>query len=228
MCGRVTVRASGEAFARELGFSLEADAGPPGPRFNLAPTQVIPVVLNVAPTRLQWVRWGLVPSWSKGLGSKRALVNARAESLSDKPSFREALKARRCLVLVDGFYEWRREGSARVPFHVQRRGGRPMALAGLWDTWRAPSGAVVKSCAVITTPPNPLLAPLHDRMPRIFTPEEAQRWLVEGTSELLGISPVDDLELRPVASRVNDVGFDGPECLDAAPPRPTTLDLFPT
>lgn len=229
MCGRVTVRASGETLQRA--FRLEARPELRA-RFNLAPTQAIPAVLGGGPRVMELLRWGLIPSWAKDPSIASKLINARAETLAEKPSFRDALGQRRCVVLVDGFYEWRRDGKARLPFHIQRRAGAPMAFAGLWDEWRAPSGEAVRTCTLITTAPNALMKTVHDRMPLILTPPEVDEWLVRGPlpSERLGAllqtSRVEDLELRPVSSRVNDVAFDEEACLADAAPRPVTLELF--
>jgi len=229
VCGRITCRTSGEEFQREFDLAF---AELLTPRFNLAPTQPVPAVLaSSGPRALEHLRWGLIPGWAKDPRSGAKMINARAETLSQKPAFRKALESRRCVVLADGFYEWRRDGKERVPFHVQRRGARPFAMAGLWSEWVSPRGELVRSCTIITTAPTALLAPLHDRMPLILRRDEVDAWLSaaplaeDAARRLLAPSRVDDLELRQVSARVNSVQNDDPGCL--APPEPSPAgELF--
>src|SRR5688572_3969459 len=179
------------------------------PRYNVAPTDPMPVILRGGEVRT--MKWGLVPSWSK---DGRPFINARAEGLFEKPSFRTAAKSRRCVVPANGFYEWRKEGKQRFPLLCRRRDRRMLAMAGVWE----PSREGPPSFAVITTDANALMAPVHDRMPVILD-EEAIAWWLDPKAEpaelatLLRPAAPDDYELVPVNPRVNDVKNEGPELL---------------
>ena len=235
MCGRITCRTSGEEFQREFNLAFAEKVSP---RYNLAPTQPVPAVVNAAgPRILEHLKWGLIPKWAKDPKIGSRMINARAETLAEKPAFRHALEKRRCLVLADGFYEWKRDGKLRTPYHVQRAGGRPFAMAGLWEEWTSPTGELVRSCTIVTTSPSELLAKLHDRMPLILAADEIDLWLSpaalakEHLDGLLRTSRVTDLELYPVSPKVNSVSFDGPELLErpkesAAPATAPAADLF--
>src|SRR5882724_11953550 len=163
MCGRYCMTSAPEA-VRAL-FRYPEQPNFPA-RCNVAPTQPVPIV-RMADGERQFalVRWGLLPTWVKDPKGFTLLINARGESVNDKPAFRNAMKRRRCLFPADGFYEWRQEGSARRPFHVRRKGGGPMAFAGLWETWMGPNGEEMETAAIVTTTANRTLAPIHDRMP---------------------------------------------------------------
>lgn len=229
MCGRITCKTSGEDFQREFKLAFVESLTP---RYNIAPTQPVPAALNTpGPRMLEHLRWGLIPQWAKDpkLGVK--MINARAETLAEKPAYRFALERRRCVVFADGFYEWKKDGKGRQPFHIQRRGGRPFAMAGLWDEWVSPAGELIRSCTVVTTAPNALMAQVHDRMPLILLPEEVDRWLTPGAlpvdvaRQLLTPTRVTDLELFPVVSKVNSVTTEGPELLERVTLQPPA-DLF--
>jgi putative SOS response-associated peptidase YedK len=193
-------------------------------RYNIAPGSKIPLVRTkseVGSRELTAVRWGLVPAWSKQDGLGAGLINARAETLTDKPSFRAAFRARRCLIPASGFYEWKVVGGTRQPWLFQRRDGQPFFLAGLWEAWGAPDGISLETCAVITTEPNELMQPIHYRMPAILTVAMAGPWL-DPTSqpealaaEILQPFPADQMMARPVSSRVNSVANDDEACLSA-------------
>lgn len=206
MCGRFTLKTDTNALARH--FALDetrlAEAFPP-PRYNIAPTQTIPVIrLNPETGQREMVlqRWGLVPHWSKDTTPLPALFNARAETLRSKPSFRDALRARRCLIPADGFYEWKANGKVKQPWYVHRRDGGLFAFAGLWE------GA---TCTIITTTPLPFLAGLHDRMPAMPDPERYQDWLEAPDLDLL--RPSFELEMYPVSPLVNRAANESPECV---------------
>ncbi len=204
-----------------------------GPRYNVAPTQPLAVVLQREEGRfVELHRWGLVPAWSKSVGQQGArLINARAETVADSPAYRNSFLRRRCLVPADGFYEWRREGRTRQPFLIRPRDGGPMAIAGLWAPWRDPSsGEWLLSAAVVTTAANATVAQLHDRMPVILEAAAWRTWLDPMLSDpgvlhdLLRAAPPDALELLPVSPRVNSPHNEGPDLvLPYQPPRPVEL-----
>ncbi len=215
MCGRFSLSAPSE----EIGalFGLEALAAR-APRYNIAPTQTVAAVRQEGGARrLVELRWGLVPGWAKDDAIGARLINARAETLSEKPSFRGAFKARRCLIPADGFYEWQKTGKGRAkqPFHLRRPDGKPFAFAGLWERWTR-GAEPLESCAIITTEANGLLRPIHDRMPVILGPESFDTWLGEPAPDpaalaaLLRPCPDDLLTAVPVSTAVNNPRFDGP------------------
>jgi putative SOS response-associated peptidase YedK len=201
------------------------------PRYNIAPTQPVGVVRASQEEAWEWValRWGLMPSWAKGAdGHKTALVNARAETLAQKPSFRESFRSRRCLVPADGFYEWRHEGRRKQPFFIHKPEREPFAFAGLWDRWIGPDGEAIESCAIVTTTANGLMRPLHDRMPVIFGRENFGRWLdprltqLDELRDLLSPLPDDALTMYPVNPLVNSSTVNRPECIEPFEPTPNT------
>jgi putative SOS response-associated peptidase YedK len=201
-----------------------------GSRYNIAPGTKIPAVRerpkgkSEAPSReLAELRWGLIPEWSKDEASGAGLVNARAESLEAKPSFREAFRARRCLIPASGFYEWKVAGRARLPWLFQLPDEEPFFLAGLWESWRAPDGVELETCAVITTEPNCLMQPIHHRMPAILPLAAGSAWIdptakPEELRGLLMTFPAEQLRAREVSSRVNAVANDDAGCLAPAEP----------
>ena len=175
MCGRYLVTAEPELIMDVFHLSE-----PPlvSPTWNAAPTQQLPVVrFSQEGHRLDHLRWGLVPPWAKDLAIGNRMINARSETAADKPSFREAFRQRRCLVVVDGFYEWKREGDQKHPFCIRLENNRPFGLGGLWERWTSPEGEDVETFTILTTTPNTLMAPLHDRMPVIIEEEQHERWL---------------------------------------------------
>jgi putative SOS response-associated peptidase YedK len=216
VCGRFTQQRPASELA-EI-FEAEPLVDDPGGHFNVAPTDEALVVVQRADRRaVTAYRWGLIPHWATDAKVGSRMFNARAETLTSSPAFREAFRRRRCLVPVDAFYEWKREGSQRQPYLVTQADGRPLALAGLWAGWHDPStDAVRRTFTIVTTAPNEALADLHDRMP-VVVPEDAwARWLtpgVAGTDELLGLlepNEVVDLRIQAVSHLVNDVRQDGP------------------
>jgi putative SOS response-associated peptidase YedK len=193
-------------------------------RYNIAPGTKIPVVrrkTKAISSELAALRWGLVPAWTKDDNPGAGLVNARAEGLAEKPSFRDAFRARRCLIPASGFYEWKVVGRKRQPWLFQRRDEQPFFLAGLWEVWTAPNGVLLETCAVITTEPNELMQPIHYRMPALLPVDAAELWLdPAGQAESLGAEflqpfPADQLMARPVSARVNSVANDDEGCLSA-------------
>lgn len=217
MCGRFSLTVSPD----QLRAAFDLEQPPPAlePRYNIAPSQPVAVISNEGPRQIEFFQWGLVPAWAKDAKIGNSLINARGETVAEKPAFRAAFKRRRCLILADGFYEWRRAaGGAKTPMYLQLQAGRPFAFAGLWETWRGPEGER-RTCAVITTTPNALLAPIHDRMPVILPPAAYGTWLTPGelpTVEALALlQPYDpgQMTARAVSPRVNNPRFDGPEIL---------------
>ena len=234
MCGRFTQQRPASELA-EI-FGAEPLAEELGARFNVAPTDDAFVVVQREDRRaITAYRWGLVPHWSTDARAGSRMFNARAETLTTSPAFREAFRRRRCLVPVDGFYEWKREDTGRQPYLVERSDGRPLVLAGLWAGWHDPATEQVRrTFSIVTTTPNGALAGLHARMPVILTDRDWDRWLdpaPDYAGELLGlVQPTDEvaLQIRAVARHVNDVRRDGPELIEpltVAPPVAGTLGI---
>jgi len=190
-------------------------------RFNIAPTQPVLVVPNDSSFTADYYTWGLIPSWAKDPSIGSRMINARAETLSEKPSFRGPFKYHRCLILSNGFYEWqKRPGSnAKKPFFIRLKNGKPFAFAGLWDEWHSPDGSQIKSCTIITTIPNSLVAPIHDRMPVILPIDKYSIWLDPSPQssktfqDLLKSYPADEMIASPVSSYVNNPANNGSDCL---------------
>ena len=191
-------------------------------RFNIAPTQPVGIVrLERGGAEREWalVHWGLIPSWAKDPGIGSRMINARGETVAEKPSFRAAMKRRRCLVPADGFYEWKRIGKRKQPYYIRLRSHAPFAFAGLWEIWAGPDGSELESCTLITTTPNELMADLHDRMPVILAPEDYAQWLGTGQDadrREIGqlqhlIRPYDaaDMQAYPVSTNVNNPMHEG-------------------
>lgn len=223
MCGRFTLTVDPAELQALFGLS-EPPPSELGPRYNIAPTQAVAVVANEAPRKLALMQWGLIPSWAKDPKIGNSLINARGETVAEKPAFRAALKKRRCLILADGFYEWRQgEAKAKQPYFIQLKDGRPFAFAGLWEAWK-PAGEAAwrRTCTIITTSPNALMAPLHNRMPVILPPEAYAAWLTPGelpTVEALALLqpyPAEAMAARPVSARVNNPRHDAPDLMAAA------------
>jgi putative SOS response-associated peptidase YedK len=216
MCGRYSLTTPVEALRRLFRFEQLPNLAP---RYNIAPTQLAPVVRASATGReIVNLRWGLVPAWAKEIAGP-PLINARAESVAEKPSFRNAFAKRRCLVPTDGFYEWEevRKG-VKQPWRIVRRDGEPYAFAGLWESWRAPDGTNLESFTILTTAASSELAPLHDRMPVILATNDHGRWLDEAAPRdelqaLLKPFPSNQLRAYPVSTRVNKVANDDPGCI---------------
>ncbi|MCI0570661.1 MAG: SOS response-associated peptidase [Myxococcaceae bacterium] len=219
MCGRYTLRTDPEVLAQVFDLT---EAPRLQPRFNIAPTQDVAVLAGDQPSRVQLFRWGLVPSWAKDPAIGNKMINARGETLAEKPSFRTALKKRRCLVLADGFFEWRPDGKRKTPMYIRKASEQPFAIAGLWETWRAPDGAELRSCTLITTQPSAMVAQIHDRMPVLLAPATWARWLgpealaPEELAALLVPYDGEDLVAYPVSALVNMPANDVPACIRPA------------
>jgi putative SOS response-associated peptidase YedK len=191
-------------------------------RFNIAPTQAAPVVrTNLEGAReLALLRWGLVPSWAKDLGVGNKMINARAESVAEKPAFREALRKRRCLVPATGFFEWEGPPGRKQPFAITVPDTPVFAFAGLWESWRPAGGEPVQTFTIVTTDANEAVAAIHDRMPVILTPTDADTWLSGSLDEARSLLKpfIGEVKLRAVTRRMSDPRAEGPECLDDAEP----------
>jgi putative SOS response-associated peptidase YedK len=214
MCGRFTIGEIKELITR---FSIDTPiADMPRPRYNLAPTQDAPIVVRASPNRLVMMRWGLIPFWAKDAKIGSRMINARAESLAERPAFRGSLKDRRCLVPTTGFYEWK-AADGKVPYLARVKESRLFAMAGLYDRWKGPSGQEVHSFTIVTTSANELMSPIHDRMPVILSREDEDAWLAPGPLDdatrgrLLRPFPPERMEAYPVSGMVNDLSNDSEE-----------------
>ncbi len=192
------------------------------PRYNIAPGQEAPIVrIEHGARRLTNARWGLVPPWARDRSIGARLINARSETVATKPAFTSAFRARRCLVAADGFYEWRREGRTRQPYCIRFLDRRPFGIAGLWESWQAPGRPIFETFTILTTAPNTIVAPLHNRMPVIIDPRDHDLWLdpqvhaQEALQPLFRPFPADEMEAWPVSRLVNDPHNEGPRCLDS-------------
>ncbi len=234
MCGRYVITSSPEAF-RALFRYPEQPNFPP--RYNVAPTQPIPVVrLNEGARQFVLMRWGLLPSWVKDPKTFTLLINARGESAAQKPAFRAAMKRRRCLIPADGFYEWKPVAGRKQPYFVRARSGTPLAFAGLWETWTGPDGEELDTAAIVTTSANRALAGIHGRMPVIVPPDAFDLWLdcasvdAETASALIVPAPDNLLEAYEISTAVNRTANDNPKLLEplaagtepAPAPKPAT------
>ena len=233
MCGRFTLRTPLTQLAKQFQFDLDAALVDTGPRYNIAPTQDIAAVRVREPggrRELALLHWGLIPSWAKDTKIAGSTINARSETIAEKPAFRSAFKRRRCLVLMDGFYEWKRVGKTKQPYLYEIDGGKPFALAGLWETWHGAKGSEgppLESCSLITTEPNKLAAEVHDRMPVILDAVDYAQWLDpavqdrETLEKLLVPFDAGRMTARPVSTYVSNARNQGPQCVEPVKP-----DLF--
>lgn len=220
MCGRYSITTPPEAMAQLFGTVGPVPNFPA--RYNVAPSFDVPAIRmgeGGGARALTLLRWGLVPSWAKE--GMKPLINARGETVAEKPSFRSAFKRRRCLLPADGFYEWRRPQSGpKQPFNIQQKGGEPFAMAGIWEVFTDAEGSEVQSCAIITTSANKTLEPIHHRMPVILDPDDWAAWIEtpeDGARDLLALlkpAPNDLLKAYEVSTRVNRVAHDGPDLIE--------------
>ena len=220
MCGRFTLRSSGESVAEAFGLPEVPDLLP---RFNIAPGQPVAVVRQMPQAQdrqLAYLRWGLIPAWVDDPSIEDRLANARSETAATKPSFRRAFRSRRCLVVADGFYEWRRADGRKQPYFVGLQGDRPFGLAGLWERWDK-GGEPVESCTILTTDANELMQPIHARMPVILPPEQYGLLLdprsqdTEKLAKLLRSFPSEGMLAYRVSALVNNPKNDVPQCVEA-------------
>jgi putative SOS response-associated peptidase YedK len=219
MCGRFTLTADTNAI-RDAVPGVNIHEGLQA-RYNIAPTQPVAVVANDGNNRLDYFVWGLIPSWAKDPSIGSRLINARAETLAEKPSFRTAFRRRRCLVLADGFYEWKqaKNGRGKTPMYIRLESGKPFAFAGLWENWNSADGSQILSCTIITTQPNSLMEEIHNRMPVILPKEAYSTWLEPGEkkpeslADLLVPYPAEKMIAYPVSTLVNSPQNDIAQCI---------------
>jgi len=216
MCGRFARYSDPDELLRPLGLSWQ---GPPlPPSYNVAPSQpVLAVRRREDRHEAVLLRWGLIPPWAKDKSIGYRMINARAEGLADKPAFRQPFRHQRCLIPADGFYEWQRKGRHKQPWYIHRANGEPLAFAGLWAHWQG-GAEIIESCAIITGPPNAVVAPIHDRMPVILEPADHAAWLESDNplwlQQLLRPLPAELLEAYPVGLAVNDPSHDGSRLIE--------------
>lgn len=252
MCGRIALYTPPERLARQLDAALSKDLGDAAePRWNVPPTQTVLALVHPDPERaaaanppielsesgrlLRTFRWGLIPWWAKDAAIGNKFFNARAETIETKGPFRSALEKKRCLVIADGFYEWRKdpgsEGRRKTPFYISRSDGLPLAFAGLWESWRDPSqpkdvAQRILSCTIVTTAGGPDVEAIHDRMPVVIEPDDFDEWILPGALDeveiaaLLHPSPPGTLTVREVSDRVNSVKNEGPDLVESGPHGP--------
>ena len=233
MCGRYTLSTTGQI----IGDLFDLRETPElASRYNIAPSQEVAAVRldgDSGERTLEMLRWGLVPAWSKEPpGGDARMINARSETLTEKPAFRGSFRRRRCLLPADGFYEWRAVGRRKQPYLIRMRDGAPFAFAGLWDRWEAPDGRGVESCTILTTAPNDLVAQIHDRMPVILPRQEFGPWLdpdmrdPDRLAPLLRAYPAEEMTSFPVSTRVSNPANDDPTCIEPQGEPSGQGDLF--
>ena len=217
MCGRFTLTSNMDDLQGRFGF--EARDLVFRPSYNIAPTQLVLAVTTDGQRQAELMRWGLVPFWAKDIKIGYRMINAVGETAATKPAFRAAFKKRRCLILADGFFEWRKDGKEKIPTYIFLKSQEPFAFAGLWETWKSPAGETVKSCTILTTKPNEFMEPIHNRMPVILSGETEALWLDPMTEEpdvlqpLIQPAPAELMESRIVSSLVNSPKNNSPECV---------------
>jgi putative SOS response-associated peptidase YedK len=216
MCGRYTISTSLEALAERFHATLAREFL--APTYNAAPSQALLTIRNTTPHAMSVSAWGFVPEWADGRPEVKPLMNARAETVATKPFFRDAFKRKRCLVLADGFYEWKRTGKRKVPYRIALQSGEPFAFAGLWSTLHDPSGQPYTTFAILTTEANELVAQVHNRMPVMLHARDEAGWLdtrlaLEDAQALLVPFPADLLALAEVSPKVNSPAYNTPDLL---------------
>lgn len=219
MCGRYTLKTPVDALAREFGLSGPLPEIPAS--YNIAPTRHVAAVLFEGGRKLEMLRWGLIPSWAKDPEIGNRMINARSETVPEKPSYRKAFKERRCLIPADGFYEWQKTNGGKQPYYFKMKNGGPFAFAGLWEDWSR-DGQEIRSCTILTTTPNWLVGEVHDRMPVILSREDHDFWLDPEVDEpeplrsLLKPYPAEAMEAYPVSRHVNRPTNDDERCVEPA------------
>ncbi len=216
MCGRFTITLDPGDLREELAIAeVPTDWRP---RYNAAPTQPIGVVTDPVNRKMDWFRWGLIPFWARDMSIGARMINARAETIMEKPSFRQAFQKRRCIIPADGFFEWQKSADKKTPstpHYITLKERQLFAFAGLWEVWRSPEGEEIRSCTIITTAANELIRPIHDRMPVILPKEECWQWLEPAPApdlvRMLRPLDPDRMQTTAVGHSVNNPGFDSPE-----------------
>lgn len=218
MCGRFTLTRSSYEIA-DL-FEISGVFADRSPGYNIAPSQKILTLIEDGTSRLELLQWGLIPHWTKEINTKYSMINARAESLEEKASYRNLLMSRHCIIIADGFYEWKKSGDKKIPFYIKLKSGEVFGFPGLWDLWsQKEGGEIIKSCTIITTEPNELMKRIHNRMPVILTGNKIREWLRfkeigrEKILSLLKPYPEKEMEAFPVSLYVNSPKNDLPECI---------------
>ena len=231
MCGRFSLTTERPDLIREFGLDENRVPAAWVPRFNLAPTQPIPVLVDDRGTRLTLFRWGLIPPGAKDPRVGNRMINARRETIAERSAFRDAFRRRRCLVVADGFYEWRDVGGGvpKVPHYIRLASRRPFTMAAIWSPWTDAHGESTPTCAIVTGEPNAIVQPIHDRMPVILRPEVRDAWLASDHDDeaalgaLLRTHPAEEMEAFPVSRFVNSVANEGSRCIEPAIEPPLTL-----
>ncbi|MCA1666687.1 MAG: SOS response-associated peptidase [Thermomicrobia bacterium] len=221
MCGRYALVVVGDGSLQRR-FSLEEVLDAPHPHFNVAPTQTMPVIVRNSPNRVEMMRWGLIPSWAKDATIGNRMINARAETVAEKPAYRKPLRSQRCLVPATGFFEWKRDGEGKTPHFIHLVDESLFAFAGLYDRWRDANGETVLSYTILTTEANALTADIHNRMPVILRREDEDDWLDPANTEPEQVLPLlrpysaSEMEAYPVSRMVNSPMHDAPDVLERA------------
>jgi putative SOS response-associated peptidase YedK len=219
MCGRFTLTVDPAELQDAFGDFIFPEKF--APRFNIAPSQPILAIPNDGKNAADFFLWGLIPSWSKDASIANKLINARGETIAEKPSFRSGFKYKRCLILTDGFYEWKavQGEKTKTPYLIHMKDRKPFAFAGLWDEWQSPDGGALRTCTIITTEPNELMSTLHNRMPVILNSVDYSQWLEpapqtpDSLLPLIRPFPADRMSAYPVSTMVNSPGNDRAECV---------------
>lgn len=221
MCGRFVLTADGKIIQQQ--FDLDTAPVETIARYNIAPSQPVLAIPNDDPKNTTFFRWGLIPSWAKDPKIGYKMINARSETAHEKPSFRAAFKRRRCLIPTNGFYEWSKRGSSKTPMFIHMEDQDLFALAGLWETWQGPDGGEIRTCTILTTEPNEVVRPLHNRMPVILHAEDYKLWLEPGEVPAPELMPLmrpyepDHMSAYEVSKVVNSPLNDTPECIAPVP-----------
>ncbi len=216
MCGRYTLTTDIDTVARAFNVAPSLQTVP---RYNVAPTQEVVSILQDETKHLDFLRWGLIPSWAKEESIGAKMINARAETLAEKPSFKRLLQGKRCLIVADGFYEWKQEQGGKTPMYFTLPNHELFAFAGLWDTWKRPDGQYIRTCTIITTEPNDLVAPIHNRMPVILPSDAQEEWLDSAQhdthvlQQLLKAYTASAMFVQPVSKKVNSPQYDSADLL---------------
>ncbi len=216
MCGRYTLTVDIDAVAKAFGVAPSLQTAP---RYNVAPTQEVVSILQDETKHLDFLRWGLIPSWAKEESIGAKMINARAETLAEKPSFKRLLQGKRCLIVADGFYEWRKDQGGKSPMYFTLPNHDLFAFAGLWDVWKRPDGQQLHTCTIITTEPNELVAPVHNRMPVILPKDAQEEWLdlaqhdTHVLQQLLKPYSASNMYVQPVSKKVNSPQYDSADLI---------------
>lgn len=234
MCGRYSLTRKEAELVERFGIEqLLVENEALRPRYNIAPTQMVPVILDQDGERvLAEMKWGLIPFWAKDPKKTKPIINARSESIAEKPFFKQAANMRRCLIPANGFYEWKKANKEKIPLFIHMENQQLFAFAGLWDQWKSPEGELLRSCTIITTEANDKMSPVHDRMPVIVRPEHEAIWLDSSIKDIeklrAVLEPLENsaLDMYRVSSEVNSPRKDVPELIEPVPAQANLLDLI--